>query len=111
MKASSRDELPRLRTSSSGGPTANTLPACINEMRSQRSASFMKWVDKEDGDAVVTRQVDERAPESVAGDRVHPRGRLVEDEHGRAVQDRDGKLQPLLYAQRQALGTRVGDIR
>ena len=27
-------------------PTASTLPACISEMRSHRSASFMKWVER-----------------------------------------------------------------
>ncbi len=46
MKASSR--LPALRsaTSCAGTPCASTLPACIIDMRSQRSASFMKWVDR-----------------------------------------------------------------
>ncbi len=34
----------RSLTRSCGAPTASTLPACISEMRSQRSASFMKWV-------------------------------------------------------------------
>ncbi len=63
----------------------------------------------EDGHAVVARQIDERLPEGVAGDRVHPRGRFVEDQHGWAVQNRDGELQPLLYAKRQALGTSVGN--
>ena len=41
---SSIEPLPRSRTKSSGGPTASTLPECIIEMRSQRSASFKKWV-------------------------------------------------------------------
>ena len=35
----------RLRRNSSGLPMASTRPACISEIRSQRSASFMKWVD------------------------------------------------------------------
>ena len=30
---------------SAGVPTANTRPRCINEMRSQRAASFIKWVE------------------------------------------------------------------
>ena len=29
----------------SGVSLASTLPACMSEMRSQRSASFMKWVE------------------------------------------------------------------
>ena len=45
MKADSRSAVPRLATSSAGLPTASTRPACISEMRSQRSASFMKWVE------------------------------------------------------------------
>src|SRR5262245_42842982 len=65
---------------------------------------------QEDGDAVVTRQVDQRAPEPIAGDGVDPRGRLVENEHGRTVQDRDRELQSLFYAKWQALRTSIGDF-
>ena len=45
MNASSSEGAPLAWVSSAGGPTASTLPACISEMRSQRSASFMKWVE------------------------------------------------------------------
>ena len=45
MKAASSDGAPFLRTSSAGASLTSTLPACISEMRSQRSASFMKWVE------------------------------------------------------------------
>ncbi|MNV10762.1 hypothetical protein D3C71_1013020 [compost metagenome] len=45
MKASSSVAAPRLATMSCGAALSSTRPACISEMRSQRSASFMKWVE------------------------------------------------------------------
>ena len=45
MNAASSVGTPRWRAISSGAPTARTRPACMSEMRSQRSASFMKWVE------------------------------------------------------------------
>ena len=63
---------------------------------------------EEDGHAVVTRKIDQRAPERVAGDRIDTRGWLVENEHGRSVQHGHRKLQPLLHAKRQALRLGVG---
>ncbi|MNN43429.1 hypothetical protein D3C81_1576650 [compost metagenome] len=45
MKVASRLPRPRCSVSSSGVPLASTRPACISEMRSQRCASFMKWVE------------------------------------------------------------------
>ena len=45
MKASSRVLAPRFSTSLAGTSLSSTLPACIIDMRSQRSASFMKWVE------------------------------------------------------------------
>ncbi len=45
-KASSRVSPAYCCCNSAGVPTANTLAACIKEIRSQRSASFIKWVDK-----------------------------------------------------------------
>jgi hypothetical protein len=45
MNASSSLLMPRRCVSSFAVPTASTLPAFISEMRSQRSASFMKWVE------------------------------------------------------------------
>ena len=65
---------------------------------------------KEDRHAFVARQVDQRAPERVARDRIDAGSRLVENENGRLVQHRDGKLEPLLEAERQALGARVDDV-
>ena len=44
MKAPSSVSAPRRATISAGDPISSTRPACISEMRSQRSASFMKWV-------------------------------------------------------------------
>jgi hypothetical protein len=45
MKACSRVAAPRWRISSSGVALTSTRPACMSEMRSQRCASFMKWVE------------------------------------------------------------------
>jgi hypothetical protein len=46
MNASPRLSLPQRSDSSLAGPTARNLAACINEMRSHRSPSFMKRVDR-----------------------------------------------------------------
>ena len=104
MKASSSDALPRFRTSSCGVPTASTLPAMHQRDAVAALGLVHEMGREEDGDAVVAREVDQRAPEGVARDRVDARGRLVEDQHGRPVQHRDGELQPLLDAERQAVG-------
>ena len=45
MKAASSVFSPRLAVTAAGVSQTSTRPACINEMRSQRSASFMKWVE------------------------------------------------------------------
>ena len=45
MKASSSVATPRRATSAAGVSLASTRPACMSEMRSQRSASFIKWVE------------------------------------------------------------------
>ena len=64
---------------------------------------------QEDGDALVAREVDQGAPEGVTGDGIDARSRLVEDQHGRPVQHGHRELQPLLDAERQAVGPRVLD--
>jgi len=46
MNAASRFFALRSATNCAGGPCASTLPACIIDMRSQRSASFMKCVER-----------------------------------------------------------------
>ena len=102
--------MPRRCASSRGGPTASTLPACISEMRSHRSASFMKWVETKIVTPSSRDRADQVAPESVAGDRIDARGGLVEDQHLRLVQDRDGKLQALLLPERQTFGPAVSDV-
>ena len=43
--ASSKSGAFCLAASSAGVPTASTRPLCIKEMRSQRAASFIKWVE------------------------------------------------------------------
>lgn len=43
--ASSRLSAPRAATSSAGAALTRTRPACMSEIRSQRAASFMKWVE------------------------------------------------------------------
>ena len=82
----------------------------MSEMRSQRSASFMKWVDRK----IVTPSSRERSisvrQNASRAIGIDARGRLVENENGRLVQHRDRELQPLLDAERQALGLGVGDV-
>ena len=51
MKASSSVATPRPAISAAGVSLTSTRPRCIREMRSQRSASFMKWVEMK----IVTR--------------------------------------------------------
>ena len=94
----------RLRASriSAGVPTASTRPACISEMRSQRSASFMKWVETKMVTPSLPRQVAQMAPEHVARRRVHAGGRLVQDQHFGPVQAGCRQLQALADAERQS---------
>ena len=63
---------------------------------------------KKDGDPIIAREIDQRAPERVAGDRVDARSGLVENEHGRPVEYGHRKLQSLFDAKRQALRLRIG---
>ena len=51
--------------------------------------------------ALIARQVDQQFPEPVPRQRIDARGRLVEDEHFRLVNDGDGQRQPLANAERQ----------
>ena len=61
----------------------------------------------EDGHVLISCQIDQQLPELVPGQRVDPRGRLVEDEHLGLVHDGDGERQPLANAQRQAGGALI----
>ena len=45
MNAASSVAAPRFAISAAGASLSSTRPACIIDMRSQRSASFMKWVE------------------------------------------------------------------
>ena len=45
MKASSSVETPRALMRLAGVSVASTRPESMSDMRSQRSASFMKWVE------------------------------------------------------------------
>src|SRR5262249_6678920 len=65
---------------------------------------------KEDRDAVIAGEIDQRAPERAARNRIDARSRLVENEKGRPVQHRHGELQPLLDAERQAVWPRVRHV-
>ena len=59
---------------------------------------------KKDRNAVVAREIDQRAPKCVARDRIDARSRLVEDENVGFVQDRYRELKSLLDAERQVSG-------
>jgi hypothetical protein len=110
MKASSSVAAPRWPRCLPGVSLASTLPACISEMRSQRSASFMKWVEMK----MVTRSratARPAAPEVVARHRVHARGRLVQDQQLGLVHHGHGQRQALAHAQRQAASGRLSASR
>ena len=100
MKASSRVALPRslvklLRR------TDGEHPSLMHQRDAVAALGLVHEMGREeDGDAIVAGEIDQRAPEGVAGDRIDARGRLVENEHGRPVQHGHGKLQPLLDAKR-----------
>ena len=71
---------------------------------------FVREVGREeDRDAIVSRKIDQGAPERVARDGVDARGRLVENEDRGFVQHRHGELQSLLDAERQAVRPSVGE--
>ena len=57
----------------------------------------------EDRHPLTAREVDEQLPELIAGDRVHARGRLVQQEHIGLVQDGDRQGEPLLEPQWELL--------
>ena len=59
---------------------------------------------EEDRDAVVAREIDQRSPEGVAGDRIDARRGLVENQHVRPVETADRQLKPLADAERQLSG-------
>ena len=61
----------------------------------------------EDRHPLTAREVDEQLPELVAGDRVHARGRLVQQEHVGLVQDGDRQGEPLLEPQGELSRRRV----
>ena len=80
MKASSSVAAPRASISSRGVPVASTRPESISDIRSQRSASFMKWVETK----IVTPWLRERSinasQKRSRASGIDPRGRLVQDE-------------------------------
>ena len=68
--------------------------ARVHERNAVAALRFVHEVGrKKDRDAVVARQIDQRAPERIARDRIDARRRLVENENGRLVQHRHRKLQ------------------
>ena len=109
MKASSSEALPRLLHQLLRRADCQHLAGVHHRDAVAALGLVHEMGGEEDGHAVVARQVDQRAPEAVARDRVDARGRLVEDQHVRLVQHRDGELQALPDAERQAVGPRVGD--
>src|SRR5439155_3282935 len=83
-------------------------PASMHQRNTIAALGLVHEVGREeDGDAVVAGEVDQRAPESVARNRIDARGWLIENEYARPVQHGHGKLYPLLHANRQALRLRV----
>ena len=60
-------------------------------------------------DPVLVGQQVHEIPELAAGERVHARGRLVEEQHAGLVQDRAGEGEPLAHPERQRPGLAVGE--
>ena len=90
-----------------GVPWARTRPACISERRSQRSASFMKWVEMNRVTPCSRESLQQLLPEAVAGNRIDPGGGLVQDQELRLVDHRHRQRQALADAERQFLGAGV----
>jgi hypothetical protein len=79
-------------------------PALMHQRDAIAALSLIHKVGREkDRYAIISGEIDQRAPERVARNGVDARRGLVENEHGRPVQDRDRQLQSLLDAERQAL--------
>ena len=55
----------------------------------------------EDRHALVARQIDQQFPEPVARQRIDARGRLIQDQQFRLMDDRDRERKPLADAKRQ----------
>ena len=53
--------------------------------------------------------MDQIAPEFVALNRINTRRRLVENQYFRAVDDRDGELEPLTNTERETVGPAVNE--
>jgi hypothetical protein len=66
---------------------------------------------EEDRHPFIARKIDQVAQERIARDRIDTRGRFVEDQDLRTVEDRDGELKTLFYSQWQAFGPVVGNCR
>ncbi len=110
MKASSRVALPRCLTSSFGRADGEH-PPLVHQRDAVAAFGLIHEVGREeDRDAIIAGEIDQRAPELVARDRIDARRRLVENEHRRPVQHGHCKLQPLLHAERQAFRLGVGHV-
>ena len=79
-------------------------------MRSQRSASFMKWVEMKMVTPSLPGQIDHQLPEQVARDRIDAGSRFVENQQFRLMHHRHRQREPLAHAQRQAVGQAVQRI-
>ncbi len=108
MNASSSVAARRAATKFAGVSVARTRPACIRATRSQRAASFMKWVEMKIVTPSIARQIDQQCPELVARRWIDTRGRLVKDQHLRLMHHRDRQRQALAQAQRQLRRPQVG---
>src|SRR5437867_10126631 len=65
---------------------------------------------QEDGDAVLAREPSDLGPEGRAALRVEPGRRLVEEEHARAVDQRERQVEAALHPAGVALDLAVGGL-
>lgn len=75
-------------------------------MRQRNAVAALGFVHEmgreKDSDTIITGEIDQRAPESVAGDRINARRGFVENKYGRPVQNGYCKLQSLFDPKWQA---------
>ncbi len=97
------------RRRSSGVARATSRPAAMRATWSHASASSMCWVVTMSVRPPVAQPV-QLLPDTGSQERVDPRGRLVEEQERRVVDERAGQLEPPLHPAGQAAGASATDL-
>ncbi len=107
MKAFSRVVPPQRCTSSAGVPVASTRPAFMSEDPVAALSLVHEMGRDENGDAVLAREITEQRPELIPRHGIDARGRLIEDQKVRLMDDGDSERQTLADAEGQIGGAGV----